>query len=839
MRKQLALQIALLLGSAMPTIAPAQTAPPGPAQDQTRQNQAIAAMPLTQALDLMARRSGLQVVYSSDVADTVRSAGAAAGLTPRQQLRQLLKGTGLDYTMVTPTTVTIVPVRRAGNATAADAPASRGLPTAEPTAETAHDLAPVSVHANTVDTLAPSAAPLEAIQPTSVIDERFIRDGLRFNANFDDIIKYAPSVTVTSPEGPGLGKNEGISIRGFQDGQFNITFDGIPFGDASDLHHTTSAYFNNHVLGQAEIDRGPGGGSTIGNATFGGTVGLRSRDPSDISGITAYLTLGSWDTRAGGLSADEQLSAHTRLFADVSKESSDTYLKGTDDQRNHLFVKTVTDLTPDTTLTFVTSYNQEHQNTVQGATRDEIAQLGWRYGLSDNPQLQSYSGYNNAAYYSSFNYLGLTSKLGDWRVDNKVYYNSFDHWSRKTTDASDNNPADNGVTFYNAKGKKVGKAANDVPGKLADSGFHAFGDVLRLERDLGPGTLLTGAWLERNIDARYQYPIDATTGQLTNTKNSSIYNYLIKDHTDTIQPYLQYDWKVNDQITVSPGVRYSEVTRGIDAPLNKVAPVALDASATYHSTLPSLSVHDQLSDSWAAYVQAAKGFLAPPIDVIETNASRGLKPEQTTNYQLGTAYAARGFTFGADVYYIDFTNYLTETEVATPQGNEPTYINGGGAAYRGAEIEATYALTHTLSLYGNASYNEATYKHSSVQVAATPKSTAALGLLYSSKQGYYGSLMGKFIGKQFGLDNTTDAAGHTVFQNSQRLASYFAVDGALGFRSQTGGISHKGYSVSMDVNNLFNVHKLIGYAGTQSVSGNALFFGLPGRGVFVDLSMKL
>ena len=27
-----------------------------------------------------------------------------------------------------------------------------------------------------------------------------IRDGLRFNANFDDIIKYAPSVTVTSPE---------------------------------------------------------------------------------------------------------------------------------------------------------------------------------------------------------------------------------------------------------------------------------------------------------------------------------------------------------------------------------------------------------------------------------------------------------------------------------------------------------------------------------------------------------------------------------------------------------------------------------------------------------------
>jgi iron complex outermembrane receptor protein len=35
------------------------------------------------------------------------------------------------------------------------------------------------------------------------------------------------------------------------------------------------------------------------------------------------------------------------------------------------------------------------------------------------------------------------------------------------------------------------------------------------------------------------------------------------------------------------------------------------------------------------------------------------------------------------------------------------------------------------------------------------------------------------------------------------------------------------------------VHKRIGYGGTQKVSGDALYFGLPGRGVFLDLSMKL
>jgi len=794
----------------------------------------IAAQPLGQALDQFARTSGWQVVYGTEVSGSLRSAAAPAGATPDAQLDAMLRGTNLTWERVAPGTVKIVP----GKSGAGPTPADRALPKIDSRDE-ASNLAAISVSANAVDTLAPSAAPLEARQPTSVIDERFIRDGLRFNANFDDIIKYAPSMTVTSPEGPGLGKNEGISLRGFQDGQFNITFDGIPFGDASDLHHTTSAYFNNHVLGQAEIDRGPGNGSTIGNATFGGTIALRSREPSDESGITPYLTVGSWKTRAGGVAADETIG-NTTIFADVSKESSETYLKGTDDRRDHAFVKTISQLGDVTTLTFVTSYNREHQNTVQGATRDEIRTNGWRFGLGDDPAVQNYGGANNAAYYSSFTYLGLTSQVAGWDVDDKVYYNSFDHWARKAADASDIDPAHNGVTFYNAAGKKVRTAAHDIPGKLSDSGFHAFGNVLRLGHDLGPGTFLTGIWLERNLDARYQYPLDLTTGETTGTKYGPIQNYQLSDRTDTVQPYVQYDWRPTDSLTVSPGVRYSEVTRSIDAPLNKVSPpVPLSAEATYHAALPSLSVHDRLSDQWSVYAQAAKGFLAPPIDVIQVNGSRGLNPETTKNFQLGTAYASRQLTFGADVYYIDFDNLITQTEVATANGNEDAYVNGGGAIYKGAEAEGTFALTPTLSLYGNASYNKATYKGSSVQVAGTPKVTAALGLLYSNDSGYFGSLMGKFLGHQYGLDNTEDDDGTVVFHNGERIAGYVAVDAAAGFRTDKGPAGTKGFSISVDVNNLFNVHKYTGYAGTQSVSGDPLYFGLPGRGIFLDLSVKL
>lgn len=699
----------------------------------------------------------------------------------------------------------------------------------------------VVVVGNTVNKLAPSAAPLEAIQPTSVMDERFIRDALRLDANYSDIIKYSPSVSVTAPEGPGLGKMEGTSIRGFQDGQFNVTFDGIPFGNQADLHHTTSAYFTNHVLGQAQIDRGPGGAATVGNATFGGTLGLRSRDPEKVSGVTPYLSVGSWGYVGEGVSASSQMGGKTRIFADVSRSSAETYLRGTDDRAKHAFVKTVSQLAPTVVMTFVTSYNEEHQNTTQGATPAQVDQFGWRFGLGDDPATQNFKWYNRAAYYSSFTYLGLAASVGDWDIDNKLYYVTFNHYSHKAKDASDTDPANNGVQFYGPDGKKTFKIHDDVPGKLSDSHYHAYGDVFRVSRYFGSSVLKMGFWTERDIGGQWSMPMDLTTEQATGYKYGSAYQYLYNQTDDTFQPYAEFDWALNDWLTLTPGIKYTQTKRHQNAAYGKEDPYAgqpFTASAKYDALLPSLSLHAYFSQHWAGYVQLAKGFLSPPIDVIEVNGSASLNPELTTNFQIGTAYATSKLTFGADIYHIDFSNMLSETEVSTDQGNEPTFINGGGAVYEGVEFEVTYALTKSLSLYINGSHNKATYKHTNVQIAGTPKNTAALGILYSDERGLYGSVMAKYNGRQYGVDNTTDDDGNTVFGNDVPMGGFTAVDATVGYRTEHGGFANKGWAIALNVNNIFDVHKRSVYAGSQKESGDPLFFGLAGRGVFLDVSMK-
>lgn len=69
----------------------------------------IAAQPLTTALTEFAERTGLQLVYSSDLTAGLATKGAAPGASVREALDQLLAGASLSYRFINERTVTIEP----------------------------------------------------------------------------------------------------------------------------------------------------------------------------------------------------------------------------------------------------------------------------------------------------------------------------------------------------------------------------------------------------------------------------------------------------------------------------------------------------------------------------------------------------------------------------------------------------------------------------------------------------------------------------------------------------------------------------------------------------------
>jgi len=206
---------------------------------------------------------------------------------------------------------------------------------------TAIAIVPAIVHAQTVPVetivvtghrqggaaaIAPSVAPLEAVQPTSVVSGDFIQKNFAPATNYDEAIKFTPSTFDIAPNGPGLAESQAISIRGFQDGQFNVTFDGIPWQDSNDFTHHTTSYFMAHDLGQITVDRGPGTGATIGDATFGGTVYMLSKAPSEEMSFNPYVSYGSFNTLLYGFELDSgaiDQTDGTRIMLDLENLHSD------------------------------------------------------------------------------------------------------------------------------------------------------------------------------------------------------------------------------------------------------------------------------------------------------------------------------------------------------------------------------------------------------------------------------------------------------------------------------------------------------------------------------------
>jgi iron complex outermembrane recepter protein len=71
-----------------------------------------------------------------------------------------------------------------------------------------------------------------------------------------DIISFTPSVWTVDPNGPGMMENLDTSIRGFQDGFCNVTFDGIPWGDSNDFTHYSTSYFMPQNIGNEPLISG-------------------------------------------------------------------------------------------------------------------------------------------------------------------------------------------------------------------------------------------------------------------------------------------------------------------------------------------------------------------------------------------------------------------------------------------------------------------------------------------------------------------------------------------------------------------------------------------------------
>ncbi len=716
----------------------------------------------------------------------------------------------------------------------------------------------------------PATTPLDVIQPTSVIDRNYILDNTSPGATYADIINITPSVSQHDPNGAGLTESRDMSIRGFRDGEFNLTMDGIPVGDPNDFTHHSPDYFMSQDLGSITVDRGPGNASTVGFATFGGTVSMDTRAPAAEAIGHVYGSYGSFATRMLGGSFDTGTMhdfGDMRAFVDYRQLKSNGYLTGANMDRKNFFMKAVKPLGEHTQLTVVAMTNQNSGTNaaIVGATsypyvavnngtppftssmQGQMQQLGMNYGFSSNPNSQAFANYNGDTINSDFEYVDLHSRLGDVTLDNKLYTYAYYHhgWNGGDPNGGNydygslNGPAGSAGdgTFPAGAGSTNGTiyGANNVPGQKMYNLYRNWGDMLRLSQDFGPGELHYGLWVNKQLYHRYQAEIDFSNGWAYNAATPLAATDRRIDGTFlTMQPYLEYAWHVTDAFTVTPGLKYVYFRRHDVAPVQQKVGAAQNYAQSWRTLLPAIDLHYQIQSGWTAYLQAAKGYLAPNENLFYVPnplvADQNVQPQSTTNYQLGTVWQSDRLSLSADLYAINFTNQVTKHKI----GSVTIFSNLGGTKYRGGEIEASYLVGGGFSLYGNASYNKATQNSNGLQLAMVPRYTGAAGIIYH-QGAWSASVIAKYVGAEFG-DIAQDAQGNAI--GIYRFSPSTLTSLALNYTLPTAAVLPRGTKLSLQVHNLAD-NKSLNDLGGYTGNGVPLFFTQAGRSVMFNFDIPV
>jgi iron complex outermembrane receptor protein len=659
----------------------------------------------------------------------------------------------------------------------------------------------VQVERDKAAAAAPSKASLDETQPESIISHNFLEQSRPETGDFTTAVLMAPSMAGISSNGGGVGETNKISLRGFSDGQFNITYDQISFGDTNNPTHHPASYFPASTIGTAIVDRGPGAAGDLGQANYGGAIHLFSPIVSDTPSVSEKATYASFNTvesvstfQTGDIS---QL-AGTKILLNVDYRKSDgelSYSGGT--AENYLF-KSITNLPANWLLTMFSAVNttQFYQaDAGPGATWAQVMAYGKDYALNNNPKSAQYYGYNNQKKNTDFEYIDLKGGLFGFDIDNQAYTYFY---SNKTIAANavavvDTSATSGVLSTKNPSPPSYVTAADpstDIGGYNKGNRYRVEGDVLRLTKELPFGTLKFGAWYEYNDTDRHNILYDLTDGA-SDLKYASVTTPPVA-HTSNIktleysswsqyQLFVDFYWRPLENLTITPGFKYVDFTRTVDAPvensgLGTFARGSLYGSNTYTKPLYFLTANYKIKPFWSVYAQYATGFLVPQLsDLVTTTPSLNNDPPSlTTNYQVGTVFTKGHVTFDADYYYIVVTNL----QVADPTNQFD--INVGTANYSGYEGELAYTFDDGFTLFANGSLNVAKDTTTNLaedpsggkELTGAPKGTAALGALYNHGP-WQGSLSYKLVGAQ--------VAQYTAGGQALELHRYGTLDASVSY----------------------------------------------------------
>jgi iron complex outermembrane receptor protein len=664
---------------------------------------------------------------------------------------------------------------------------------------------------------APSQGSLTARSAESLISNEYIRNYTSPFSDYSQVLQMAPGTFSVSANGPGLSDTKTF-YRGFKDGYYSMTFDGIPFNDTNDPTHHSWVFFPAQTIGSTVFDRSPGSAASIGPSTFGGSVNMLSRSlPADPT-VGGTISYGSFNTRLFDGQVDSGKfgpGGKMRLLVEGHQMKSDGYQTFNYQDRKAFSAKYQYSLSDETTITAFSSVMQLNSNTPnqKGSTRAQIAQFGDNFLMSGDPSSPLYYKFNFYSIPTHFEYLGVKTNLGNgWSIDDKVY--TMRYYNKQNY---------NGVTTITAT------SATD---KL--NSYWKVGNNLPISKVTSSGVLRTGLWTEFASTDRYQAPSDPRTWV-----DAALPNFHEMFGTTTVQPYVEYGWKATPNFTVTPGIKLAYYKQDFTQYADNGKTVGslngalyTQHAVDYHTWLPSIDAHYLAQPYWSLYAQYGRGQNIPPTSIFDVKGALVAtlpKPILTNTAQFGSVWKSSRATLDVNYYHINFQNdYSSSTD---PVSGDTLYFLTGDSTTQGVEAESTILVGGGLAVYLNATSGTAKYNDTGLWAQNAPKDTETIGVTYNMGSWNLG-LFNKRVGEMW-QDN--GAAHQAVAIDPFNITNLF-----VNYQLK-GGSELQNTRIRFAVNNLTDSHAITGIT-PASVNSNAPAAGdiltlMSGRSVSVSVTI--
>jgi iron complex outermembrane receptor protein len=708
----------------------------------------------------------------------------------------------------------------------------------------------VVVDAEGSTSLAAQSAPIDArLDESSArteISQHYIQNYLSPVADFSEIIQNAPGTFSVNSNGVGLGDSK-TYFRGFADGNYDITFDGIPFNDTNSPTHHSWSFFPSQWIGGVDFDRSPGSASTIGPTPFGGSINLLSEPMPARQNIRGTVAYGSFNTQlyegnydSGNFGPGKKMT----LWADIHHMSSDGFQTFNYQSRWAGALKFQDKFSDSRVLTGFAGVLHLDTNTpnFKGPLRSQYL-TQYNLLLNNDPTSANYYKYNWYILPTDFEYVGYRTAIGHgWYLDSKGYTYSYNNHQNYTNTQNGVINAACAVVTSPASGK-------DYPcGTDKLNSYRKYGETSTISQVSRYGILRTGLWYEWATTNRYQIPQNPLTGA-----DSLLPNFHETFYTNSYQPFAEYEWHPTGKLTVTGGMKFARYTQALTQyadngktigntyPGTTIHFTSVKSNGAYNSYLPAGSANYRIRDNWSAYFQGATGSDIPPssvFDVAGATVNTFPAPTTTLTFQGGTVLKLRRLTLDADYYHIHFGN--SYTAVADPSLQSGfDYYSSGDSVTKGFEGEASVSLTHGLTFYVNGTVGSAHYVSPTVNgsgnvnynlwVANTPANTQALGLTYAG-HGFDMGMFNKRVGPMWNDNGSFNQVVPIAPFSITNLFFNYGLRGRL-----------EGTKLKLSFNNLFDTRNII---SVTPANKGAIFtpnandsLGLtPGRSVMLSVT---